>query len=273
MMGVNGIIVALAPEAAALRDAWGLKSVPAGPFRCYADADRVLAVSGVGRVRCASAVGWLLERYPDIRSGVLINAGIAGSGSREAGSIHIVHQAADMSTGRRYYPDILFAHPYGEAALRTVDTPMDAPGEGVDANDLVDMEGAAFLEAALLWMPCHRVQLIKTVSDNLAPDKVDKARVTRLMEAAVPAVEYVINTVTEGDIAGNMDDRMRVFSRLAEQWRLTATQRAQLNRAGRAWLLRHPDADFIPENDIKAPHDKQTRGRMLSILLDRLWEG
>jgi nucleoside phosphorylase len=272
-MDVVGIVGAIPAEGSVFRNAWGLKAVDAGPFRYYANEERVLVISGVGRVKCAAAVAWLLTRYPEIKNGVLINAGTAGSAGHAAGSIHLIRQVMDAATRKRLYPDILFAHPYHEATLHTVDAPVESLAEGIDTGDLVDMEGAAFLQAALLWLPCHRVQLIKAVSDNLSPGRVERSQIAKLMKNAVPAVEYVINAMPDGGTQKHTDTRMHIFSEIAQQWWLTATQTAQLRRAGRAWLLRHTDGDFAYPDDMEPPHDKQVRAKSLAVLLDRLWEG
>ena len=274
MMDVVGVITAMAVEGNVFRSAWGLKAMDTGgPFRCYGDDDRILVISGSGKVRCASAAAWLLSQFPEIRDGVLLNAGIAGSGSLEIGSAHIIHQAVDTATDRRLYPDILFTHPYGEATLHTVDKPVDKRTAGMGEDDLIDMEGAAFLQAAQLWMPCHRTHLVKVISDNLAPDQVDRGDIARLMENALPAVEHIIGAVSCDREQSDMDKRMEVFTRIGERWRLTMSQRAQLHRTGRAWLLRHPDGEFPWPGDMDAPRDKQSRNQALADLIDRLWEG
>lgn len=272
-MDMVGVIAAMAAEGTIFRRAWGLKFLDTeGPFRCYGDEDRMLVLSGTGKVRCALAVSWLITRFPALREGVLLNAGVAGCPAHEIGSVHLVNQAIDTATGKRLYPDILFTHPYGEATLHTVDRPLEKVAAGMGETDLIDMEGSVFLEAAQLFVPCHRAHMVKVVSDNLTPEKVDRNAVARLMENALPAVEHIIESIPRGgeqDIAG----RMAVFSRIGERWRLTASQRAQLHRAGRAWLLRHPEGDFPLPGDRKTPRDKQSRSRALKALLDRLWEG
>lgn len=272
-MDVIGIVVALAAEGAAFRSAWGLKSLKdTGPFRCYGDDGRVLIVSGTGRVRCASAVSWLIARYPALRDGLLLNAGIAGSRGHEIGSVHLIHQAVDTATGKRLYPDILFSHPYGEATLHTVDRPAHTALEGIADTDLVDMEGAAFLQAAQLFLPCHRTQIIKVVSDNLTPTAVSRGDIPRLMEQALPAAEHIIDAIEKTAAPVNIEERMRAFSEIGERFRLTASQRSQLTQAGRAWLLRHPDREFTMPDTIEIPRDKQSRNQALAVLLARLWE-
>jgi hypothetical protein len=186
--------------------------------------------------------------------------------------VHLVHQAVDRATGQRFYPDILFSHNYGEATLHTVDRPMEAPAEEME-EDLIDMEGAAFLQAAGFFLPCHRAHIVKVVSDNLALDSINREAVTRLMENALPAVEHIIESIPRDGKQGDTADRMSVFSWIGDRWRLTASQRAQLDRAGRAWLLRHPDGDLVWPDDVEAPRDKQSRNQALAVLLDRLWEG
>lgn len=274
MMDMVGVVTAMAVEGNVFRRAWGLKAMDTdGPFRCYGNDDRILAISGTGRIRCAAAAAWLLSQFPEIRDGILLNAGIAGSGALGIGSAHIIHQVVDAATGRRFYPDILFAHPYGEATLYTVDRPMEKLAEGMGNGDLIDMEGAAFLEAAGLFVPCHRAHIVKVVSDNLTPEKIDRGDITRLMEKALPAVEYIIGAIPRGGEQGNIAERMEVFARIGERWRLTLSQRAQLNRAGRAWLLRHPEGDCVWSDDMDAPRDKQSRNKTLAVLIDRLWGG
>jgi len=273
-MELVGVIAALAVEGNVFREAWSLKALDTGgPFRCYGDKDRILVVSGTGKVRCASAASWLLTRFPALRGGVLVNAGIAGSGTQEIGSVHLIHQAVDRATGKRYYPDILFAHHYGEATLHTVDRPAEVPAEGIDERDLIDMEGTAFLQTAQLFLSCHRAHIVKVVSDNLTPEKVDRADIIRIMENALPAVEHIIGSVPPDGEQGDIAERMAVFSRIGERWRLTMSQRTQLVRAARSWLLRHPDGEFLWPDDIETPHDKQSRNQALAVLTDRLWEG
>jgi hypothetical protein len=271
-MDLIGVIVALASEGAVFRRAWGIKSLEQkGPFRCYGDEERMLVISGVGKVKCAAAVAWLLARYPDIQKGVLINAGAAGNPAHKIGSVSLIHQAVDGVTGKRFYPDILFSHPYGEATLHTVDRPVVSPVEEMAETDLIDMEGAAFLQTAQLWMSCHRTHLVKVVSDNLNPDRIDGNTITDLMENTLPAVEHIIEAIPREP--GDMEERMEVFAEIGVQWRLTASQRAQLDRAGRAWLLRHPNGVFASPDNVEVSRDKQMRNQWLKVLLDRLWEG
>ena len=186
--------------------------------------------------------------------------------------MHLVHQAVDRATANGSIPISCFPITMGRPRCILWTGPW-RPLRRKWRRISSIWRGAAFLQAAGFFLPCHRAHIVKVVSDNLALDSINREAVTRLMENALPAVEHIIESIPRDGKQGDTADRMSVFSWIGDRWRLTASQRAQLDRAGRAWLLRHPDGDLVWPDDVEAPRDKQSRNQALAVLLNRLWEG
>ena len=75
-------LVALKAEAGPLIDFYRLNQVHATPFPTFENQNHRLVISGIGRIRCSAATGYLLGLLPSKIEG-LINLGIAGHGQLE----------------------------------------------------------------------------------------------------------------------------------------------------------------------------------------------
>jgi len=102
------------------------------------------------------------------------NLGGAGSvlHTRNLGQFHWIHQVRDLGSGREEFPSPLSVWgDFPEAPLITCDRPMfqDSPERGqVRGNDLVDMEGFGFYQAAIEFFPHSNIRLGKWVTDYLS---------------------------------------------------------------------------------------------------------
>ena len=95
----------------------------AGRFQVYTAENACLTVTGIGAVSAAAAVSHLLSMVPPHTAGdVFCNIGVCGDPSqkRTIGSCYLCNAVSEQSSGRRFYPDLLFRHPFGEAAVETV---------------------------------------------------------------------------------------------------------------------------------------------------------
>jgi adenosylhomocysteine nucleosidase len=141
------------------------------PFRVFKDSRIALVISGIGKVNAAMASVWLIENF---RPSLICNIGAAGAlGERgQLGDIYHISKVTDpdrpdLETGvpMEYVPDVLEGFP--EMSLATHDRPLRSFEErnaAAGLADLVDMEGAAVVQAA------HRFGLrcfiFKFVSDT-----------------------------------------------------------------------------------------------------------
>lgn len=167
----TGIVIATMLEAAPFISGLSMVQETHEPFPVYTAGDMALIVSGIGKVNAALAAAHLVREK---NVSVLHNPGAAG-GLRDGintGEIYHITEVIDWdrprlrnSGTRTIYPD-KFAG-FKEASLATLDRPVITRGERErvgQAADLVDMEGAGFIQA------CHIYKvkgcLWKIVSDT-----------------------------------------------------------------------------------------------------------
>jgi hypothetical protein len=171
----------------------------------FEDLDRTIRVviTGVGAIAAATAVGSTAERYFIGKEDMLLNFGVCAGVNVPCGDLYLCSKLTEVETGRTFYPDMLYRHPFGEAALVTgrsiwtgnredkmrlaegsgeaeaapepaatrnvlnseeVKQPESRPQEL--ATVLYDMEAAAIYQAASYYVGPHRMQFLKLVSDN-----------------------------------------------------------------------------------------------------------
>ena len=164
------IFTALRNEAADLIKELNLKPSDTS-LQCYENDDTILTVTGTGPLSAASACAAVLFSHHATDRDIVINAGIAASIHNGKGNeLYVIHKIHDHSSDRDYYPDLIPASEYPEAQLITGAKPYCAPNAAIssgssDATVLYDMEGAAVFHAASIFLPPHRIRLLKLVSD------------------------------------------------------------------------------------------------------------
>ncbi|MBQ1439275.1 MAG: hypothetical protein IIZ10_06275 [Solobacterium sp.] len=163
------IFTALRNEAADLIRELHLKPADTS-LQCYENENTVLTVTGTGPLSAASACAAVLFSHHVTDRDIVINAGIAAAiqNGRE-NELYVIHKIHDASSDRDYYPDLIPAPGVPEAELITGAKPYRASNTALsfksDAAVLYDMEGAAVFHAASMFLPPHRIRLLKLVSD------------------------------------------------------------------------------------------------------------
>jgi hypothetical protein len=120
---------------------------------------------------------------------MLLSFGVCAGANVPCGDLYLCSKLTERETGRTFYPDMLYRHPFGEASLVTgrsvwmgsreektllaevsglrSDALKEPDGrlEGL-ATVLYDMEAAAIYQAASYYVGPHRMQFLKLVSDH-----------------------------------------------------------------------------------------------------------
>ncbi len=157
------IFVALPCEARPLVQAWKLKkNSPQQPFTIYANDERVVVISGIGKLAMAAAVAYTMCLYPDALNPVLLNFGIAGHQFFPVGSLYLADKITDLENTKNYYPQLTFGDDFFTNSLTTVSKPQI----NYEGDSLFDMEAAAFYEIATKFNTNELVHCLKIVSDN-----------------------------------------------------------------------------------------------------------
>ena len=175
-----GLIIATRIEAAPFVEVLGLQASGEAGFHVYKGDGIVLVVSGIGKANAAMAVTYCCFAF---HPRWIVNLGAAGSTKASHGLGDVFHVTKVIEWDRPLLssegPHLHFPHVlqgFREAVLATQDRPViDRSAREVIAPhaDLVDMEGAAVVQAARkLATPCV---LFKFVSDT--PDHESEADV------------------------------------------------------------------------------------------------
>lgn len=166
------LVCALYPEAAPWIDRFGLKKQTAfHRVQVFANEQIMCIITGVGSMAAATALTEVLtvqqmqgKLQPDA---ILVNIGVCGCKDTNVptGTVCLCHSIQDGATGRVYYPDILYQHPFQEKSLYSDTKPLSREEMQTQPCQLVDMEGAGIYQSGIRFLETHRMFFVKIVSD------------------------------------------------------------------------------------------------------------
>ncbi len=161
------IFTALFCEAEPLIDKYDMKPDGGYPFGGFVSPDGRIRIilTGVGKTGAAAAVSYSCEKYGIGANDFVINIGTSAGGAARHGA-YLINKVTDKDTGRTYYPDMLYNTGLRESAVTTLSGIAGQDLTSSDDDMLWEMEASGFCDAARLFMPPHKVQLIKAVSDG-----------------------------------------------------------------------------------------------------------
>lgn len=148
-----------------------------------------LVITGVGKLNATVAMAEISTIYPPAEEDLMVNYGSCaaegmlmpeeGEGGQGAcvplGSIIMVNKLTDAESGRTFYPDMIYRHPFTEGEVKTSvhvytadagtrdEEQMKMEAAGQTAHD---MEAAAFYEAANFYYGPHQMIFLKVVTDH-----------------------------------------------------------------------------------------------------------
>lgn len=244
----------------------------------------LLLITKPGKIAAAMAVTEMFVTHEPTNEDFLINVGVCGacplstadnsnvvehSYSHSADdvpdttSVFICTDILDHDTGKHYYPDMLFKHPFTEAGIETCSVVVN--DKDFISMPLADMEAAAIFQAAASFFPPHRMAFIKIPSDNLDTSKVTKESVTGVIEENLPKItdwlDGFFNTqhmttakaFTKDFSPSLSPDEQVLFDDISDRLNLSVTMKEQLKQL------------FI--------YRKLTKGNLDGIILPEISEG
>ena len=224
------LVVAHAIEAKPLCTLFDLYAQPRkGPFPLFqSEQGMTLIVSGMGKLAAASATSYLAGLQHGISTCAWLNVGIAGHQSAQIGSGFLAHKVTDAANGNVWYPPQLIQG-LPTSSVITVDQPEQSYPQAA----AYDMEAAGFYACASRFTTTELIQVFKIISDNpqqpVAQFHVSQvesliANKSSQLEKLVQDLTALLNTYSTAY------DLPTAYQTLLQQYRLTATQRAQLQR-------------------------------------------
>ena len=133
---------------------------------------------------CAAAEGAAGGCEPADRD---MDSGYGAAHAAQIGDLYLCHKITEQATGKTFYPDILYRHPWKERELVTGMQPLQkAVAHGV----LYDMEAAAVYQAGIRFFSPDRMLFLKVVSDSgvAGQERMTAETLAGLLEQHVKAV-------------------------------------------------------------------------------------
>ncbi|HOA96164.1 MAG TPA: nucleoside phosphorylase [Acetivibrio saccincola] len=189
------IVTALKIEAEPLIEHFNLKKdMDIHLFPVYRNPDITLIISGVGKVKSAMAVTYLLSTHQTTLQDVLLNIGFCGTNNRKysVGTMVAVNKVTDMDTNIDYYPDVFIKENIPFAGLCCYSRPVAQDMVQEEKEVFCDMESAGIMEASKKFYYAHQVILLKIISDYLNPEKLDKFQLKNFIKKSMPLIEKII---------------------------------------------------------------------------------
>lgn len=163
------IYCALYQEAQGLISAYRLKKETARRhFQVFSSEEQGVrvVVTGVGAIAAAAAVAEISTCYLPERTDLLLNFGsCAGGEDFPIGQMYLCHKLTEEISGRTFYPDVLYQHPFSEAEIVSTARVMDEKSVAEGAC-LYDMEAAAIYQAGSYYYGTHQMIFLKAVTDH-----------------------------------------------------------------------------------------------------------
>ena len=184
-------ITALYPEAKELITKLNLKQNNAETmYRLFEGEDCRLIITGTGMISAATAVARHFALYPsESGSDIVVNLGVAGyasgtTGTASVGDIFLACKLTESTTGRTFYPDFLYRHPFPLLPLVTV--PAVANNADIFTEEtLVDMEASSLYQALLPHISPDRMFFCKVISDIPGTKEDSPVHPEKLLESHI----------------------------------------------------------------------------------------
>ena len=259
-------VCALLAEASPIVDYLGLqKQRLPSPFALFQSLNHKLVVSGIGKEKMSTAVGFLHGIAPK-RNTPWLNFGIVGHGSAEVGSLLRVSKCINLSTRTSFYPPQVAHCKISKTILHTC----DQPSSDYSDNVAYDMEGSAFFETASRFSPREMVESVKIVSDN--PESplsgFEKSKVSSLVSKVISQIEPLI--IELDSMEENLDPPEtlnRAFKEISANHRLTSTQVHQVQK-----IIRQAHVLQIPTSQVLALFQRTANVKSALSQIDQLLE-
>lgn len=175
------IFTALYPEAKELIRALSLKKdMTQKHFQVFSDEKNQIqiVITGVSAIAVATAVAECSTRREPDSGDFLINYGsCAGGKNIPVGTVSLCNKLTEAASGRTFYPDILYRHPFEETELYSFPSIQgtnvwkrfeDArkKNDHIEKKVRVDMEAAAIYQAGNYYYAPHQMLFVKVVTDH-----------------------------------------------------------------------------------------------------------
>jgi len=243
-------------------------------IRLYTGKTFSCLVTGIGRIRCATSIGWLNGLITEPK--VLVNIGLCGSVKHELFTWYDIAKVTDELTGKSFFPEITAINNNGISTLISVNNPASSKALELLDYPLADMEGFAFCKSAKMFVPASNIKLIKFVSDNGSEKFYDtnwqkpyENCAPDILETVKQKFEFILNVNNIINI--NTNDMLAFITNKINP---TFTQKEKLKDALKFAINHYGNASVTQKISKIAdiPQTKEQRNNLVQVLIKQLYD-
>ena len=197
----------------------------------YSNGNVFLFIIGVGNKKVLNRLKSFVLNYNQWESTTIINIGIAGGNQLDVklGEIYRVSSIVDQHSGRIYLPDILLKSIIDESDLTTVLKPIN--NKPVTQRGLIDMEASTIFQFMSKYVPPHRLNFLKIVSDYMDTSVINNLKINRLIKIQMNKVLLFIDEINNLELLDRNvldQEEKQIIQKIIRNLKLTETQQYQL---------------------------------------------
>jgi hypothetical protein len=247
-------ITALRPEAEPFIRQLKLKrDLKIRSHEIYRNNDYALIISGIGKINAAIATTLAIQKY-GLENAVMCSVGIAAAPNNYSiGDLIQINKITDFSTKKNFYPEMLINGKLTEAAVYTVDFPIDPKPEDWPQKTLADMEASATFEATIKFLRIEQLLFFKVISDHFNKSQINKDKIAKLVGIHTEKIINLFNAhckVLEDNTVTILNpEELSTILELVKELKFTSSQQDSIVKA--------------------AISNKVLKGKMTSCLLDK----
>lgn len=239
-----------------------------GKYQVFKNENIVLVITGVGSIESASAISYIFGRENAKKEDIVINFGICAGNKNlfKIGDIILCNKITDFSTGKTYYPDILYKHQFLESEITTFPSVVTTDKQNIKC---ADMEAAGFYIAVSSFVFQHNIHIIKIISDYM-DETVNKDAVSKVIKSnSDKIINWINNRNTsktgEAEILNGND--ISLINNIIDNLKLTQSMKYELIKLSQKYKIRN---DIVSDKlelyiDIKSRNKKEGK-----ILYDKI---
>ncbi len=224
------------------------------PFSIYGNDEIILTVTGVGKVAMAGGVAYVLARFPDAKTPILINVGIAGHKTQAIGDLLIASKVSDAESRKVFYPQLIGANWPESSEIKSTALPNT---DYVD-NCLNDMEASAFYEIAVKFSSSELIHCLKVVSDNeqFSIEGINAKIVANWVSNQLESIEKIFNHLQQlRELIVPIESTE--YKTIIDKWHFSVSGKVKLRSLLRRWdalssndWLKHNSVDFVTGKEV-----------------------
>lgn len=236
------------------------KDLSYSSFQVFRKEDIVLYITGTGPIEATIVTACFLTKEHPATDDFFLNVGICGSRRKDLslGTVILCNKLIEQETGRTYFPDILYVHPFREGSLITSfqkqilfdkSTETSLPPSFLktpvlrDDFAFADMEATALYQAGVYFFKPHQMLFMKIVSDYLEEDSAISYKnldVSALIGCNIKIItEWIENLLNNRPKNANDfgKEEIEYISYLSENLKLSSTMEHELRQYLRYYKL------------------------------------